>query len=135
MDSYCRDLIMSRLLDSGRDIRFSIKAYEFVFLIFGMLEKNNRNTDDFSAEEIVQMSVKTANILYGPIAEFVLADMGIKSANDIGDVIFNLIDLKLFSKSEIDSRFEFSGLSKKMLFSGARSKPLNLEKLKIFEDT
>ena len=135
MDSYCCDLIMSRLIDSGRDTRYSIRAYEFVYLVYNVLEKIKHRTDDFSAKEIVQSAVKTANAFYGSIAEFVLSDMGIKSASDIGAIIFNLVDLNIFSKSEYDENTEFQALSKKSLFSGVKPKPLDMEKLKNFEDT
>ncbi|MCL1946151.1 MAG: hypothetical protein FWF51_03225 [Chitinivibrionia bacterium] len=137
MDSYCCDLIMSRLIDSGRDVRYSIRAYEFVYLAFNVLEKKQTvaRTYDFSAKEIVQTAVNTANAFYGSIAEFVLADMGIKTANDIGAIIFNLVDLNIFSKSEYDETMEFQALSEKPLFFGVKPKPLNIEKLKFFEDT
>jgi uncharacterized repeat protein (TIGR04138 family) len=106
-------------------------------LAFNVLEKKQTvaRTYDFSAKEIVQTAVNTANAFYGSIAEFVLADMGIKTANDIGAIIFNLVDLNIFSKSEYDETMEFQALSEKPLFSGVKPKPLNIEKLKFFEDT
>ena len=135
MDYYCRDLIMSRLLDSGRDTRFSLRAYEFIFVVFSVLEKADRGLSGFSSREVVETSVKTASVLYGPMAEFVFANMGIKAASDIGAIISNLVDLEIFSRSGIDRSGEFLLLSEKPLFSKIQPKPLNIENLKIFEDT
>lgn len=135
MDFYSRALIISRLLDSGRDIRFSLRAYEFVFFIFSVLKKSNPNANSFSSKEIVETSVKIANSLYGPIAELVLSDAGIKTINDIESIISNLVYLNIFTKSSVYDDFEFSQLSLKTHFSKVCRKPLNIEKLKIFEDT
>ena len=122
---------MSRLLDSGRDTRFSLRAYEFVYLMF----MADLGPEGFSSEIIVDMTVITASIFYGPIAEFALADMGIKTANDIGAIISNLVDLEILAKNNINGNDEFLYLSKKPLFSRIGPKPLNMEFLKIFEDT
>jgi uncharacterized repeat protein (TIGR04138 family) len=100
-----------------------------------VLERTENQTGDFFAREIVQNAVKTASALYGSIAEFVLADMGIKTASDIGEIIFNLSDLNIFSKNDVEECDEFLALSKKPLFFKVKSKPLNMEKLKNFEDT
>jgi len=136
MDSYYRDLIVSRLIDTGRDTRFTLRAYEFVYLIFAVLEKSSLNTEyGFSAKDVVQTSEKMAVALYGPIAEFVLADMGIKSANDIGAIIGNLVDLDIFVKDGFYGNDDFAEISKKPLFSKAQFKPLDIENLKIFEDS
>jgi uncharacterized repeat protein (TIGR04138 family) len=133
MNDYNRDLIIYRLLDSKRDTRFALRAYEFISLIFSVLEKAGRA--HFSAKEIIDTTVKTATILYGPVAEFVLEDMGIKTTEDIGDIISNLIDLKIMTRDNIDSRYKFLFFPKKSLFSKKNLKPLNIEKLKVFEDT
>lgn len=136
MDNYCRDIVSSRLIDSGRDTRYSLKAYEFVYMIFSILEKINfEQKEDFSPELITEKAAATAATIYGSLAEFVLADMGIKSASDIGAIIVNLTDLEIFSPSDICASQDFEILSQKPLFSKVRPKPLNTEKLKNFEDT
>jgi uncharacterized repeat protein (TIGR04138 family) len=44
---------------------------------------------------------------YGPMAMTVLAEFGIHSCEDIGEIVFTLITHKLASKSETDSREDF----------------------------
>lgn len=135
MDEYCRDMITSRLLDNKRDVRYSIDAYDFVFSIFNSLEKNKEGKDDFSAKEITAAAVETANVWYGPLAQYALESMGIKTARDIGAIIFNLVDLKLFFKNDFDKYDDFEEFPLKPLFSRIIPKPIDVENLKIFEDT
>jgi len=135
MDAYCKDIITSRLLDNKRDIRYSLDAYDFVFLVFNSLEKNDNGKDDFSAKEITSTAVETANVRYGSIAQHVLASMGIKTARDIGAIVSNLVDLKLFFKNDFDKYSDFEEFPLKPLFTKINLKPIDIENLKIFEDT
>ena len=136
MDSYCRGLISARLIDSGRDTRYSLKAYEFIYMVFSILEKTDlEQKDGFSARRIVEQTTTTAATIYASIAEFVLADMGIKSVSDIEAIVGNFSDLNIFSKADACERLDFEKLAKKPLFSKVKPRAINIEKLKIFEDT
>jgi uncharacterized repeat protein (TIGR04138 family) len=137
--------IKLRIINTGRDTRYSIKAYEFFALVkdylVGSIKKNNPDALDalryrLFAEDIVKSAVKIAVVLYGPVAKHVLADMGILDAKDIGAVAFNLVSLGFLEQNVILSNYEdFVNISKKPLFGKIKPKPLNMEKLKIFNDT
>lgn len=45
---------------------------------------------------------------YGPLAKTVLNTWGITRCRDIGDIVFNLIEYSVFSKTENDRREDFS---------------------------
>lgn len=45
---------------------------------------------------------------FGPMARTVLTDWGITRCADFGEIVFNLIDYNVFSKTETDSREDFS---------------------------
>jgi uncharacterized repeat protein (TIGR04138 family) len=47
---------------------------------------------------------------FGPMAKTVLNSWGVRSCADIGDIVFNLIDQKVFSKTESDRREDFAGI-------------------------
>jgi len=47
--------------------------------------------------------------LYGPMAITVLDDWGVHRCEDFGELVFNLIENQVFSKTEQDSREEFKG--------------------------
>lgn len=44
---------------------------------------------------------------YGPMARTVLAEWGITRCGDFGDIVFNLIEYNVFSKTEQDRREDF----------------------------
>lgn len=45
---------------------------------------------------------------YGPLAKTVLADWGVERCADFGDLVFNLIEYNVFSKTDQDRREDFS---------------------------
>lgn len=47
---------------------------------------------------------------FGPLAFTVLTSWGIKRCEDIGEMVFNLIDYGVFSKNESDTREDFSAI-------------------------
>jgi uncharacterized repeat protein (TIGR04138 family) len=47
---------------------------------------------------------------YGPLARTVLNTWGIKRCRDFGDIVFNLIEYNVFSKTENDRREDFSDI-------------------------
>ena len=136
MDNYCRGLIEARLISPKRDLRYTMKAYEFVFKVFSVLEKvEARQEEDFSAKQITDTAVSMATGSFGPLAKYVLSDMGIKRADDFYEIISNFVDLKIFTKTEYSGRLEFEELAKKPLFAKTKSIPLDIEKLKNFDDS
>jgi len=47
--------------------------------------------------------------LYGPMAKALLNEWGIQRCEDFGEIVFNLVDHGLLSKTEKDSRDDFKG--------------------------
>ncbi len=47
---------------------------------------------------------------YGPMSYTVLSDWGIHSCEDIGEMVFNLIDYSVFSKNDQDSKEDFASI-------------------------
>jgi uncharacterized repeat protein (TIGR04138 family) len=47
---------------------------------------------------------------FGPMAKTVLNDWGIKRCRDFGDLVFNLIEYNVFSKTADDQREDFSDI-------------------------
>ncbi|MCX7726020.1 MAG: hypothetical protein N2053_04135, partial [Chitinispirillaceae bacterium] len=44
---------------------------------------------------------------YGPLARAVLKEWGINTTDDIGNIVYNLIDIGIMSKQEEDRKEEF----------------------------
>jgi uncharacterized repeat protein (TIGR04138 family) len=47
---------------------------------------------------------------YGPLAKTVLTTWGVKRCSDFGDIVFNLIEYNVFSKTDNDRREDFAEL-------------------------
>ncbi len=96
-----------------RDPRFTAEAYHFVFeaLDFAMMRtgKHRRRGSDrhLSVEELLDGIRKYALGQYGPLARVVLETMGIYATEDLGDVVFNLVDAELLNKQDEDDRQQF----------------------------
>lgn len=49
---------------------------------------------------------------FGPMARSVLNSWGLTRGEDVGEIVYNLIDAGLMSKTEEDSRDDFAGIMK-----------------------
>jgi uncharacterized repeat protein (TIGR04138 family) len=46
---------------------------------------------------------------FGPMARTVLEDWGIRACEDFGEIVFNMVEHKILSKTDDDSREHFKG--------------------------
>lgn len=98
------------------DTRYDRKAYDFVRLGLEYTVKDLRKRDSVRAErsrhvsgpELLEGLRAYALEQYGPLAKTVLNAWGIRSCQDIGGVVFNLIEYNVFSKTDNDRREDFS---------------------------
>ena len=100
------------------DPRFDRKAYDFVRHGLDHAVKELKKKD--SARIARTAHVTGAELLdglrlyaldqYGPLAKTVLNDWGITRCTDFGDIVFNLIEYNVFSKTDNDRREDFSDL-------------------------
>ncbi|MGM0444623.1 MAG: Minf_1886 family protein [Fibrobacterota bacterium] len=96
-----------RIIKSGRDPRYAIGAYGTVAAAFDFFRLRSGVQGHISAEQIVHALAELALAKYGPMAESVLSYMGITSPADIGNIVYNLIDIGIFSKQDDDSLDDF----------------------------
>ena len=111
-----------RLLEQDR--RFKIDAYQFVreglsfaqeVLHMGE-ESPPPDAEDVDApperhltgQQLCLAIREYASEQYGLMAKTVLNSWGIYSTSDIGDIVYNLIEVKLMKKSEDDRREDFN---------------------------
>ncbi len=100
------------------DARFDRKAYDFVRLGLDHTVKELRKRDTTRAErsrhvsgpELLDGLRSYALDQYGPLAKTVLNTWGVKCCRDFGDIVFNLIEYNVFSKTENDRREDFSDI-------------------------
>lgn len=62
-----------------------------------------------TAHELVEGMLDLATVRFGLMAELVLREWGLKSAEDVGRITFALIEVGVFSKQPTDRIEDFSG--------------------------
>lgn len=100
------------------DPRYDRKAYDFVRLGLDHTVKELRKKDAARAErsrhvsgpELLDGLRAYALEQYGPLAKTVLNAWGVQRCRDFGDIVFNLIEYNVFSKTDNDRREDFSDI-------------------------
>jgi uncharacterized repeat protein (TIGR04138 family) len=98
------------------DSRFDRRAYDFVRLGLDHTVKEIRRKDATRAEknrhvngpELLDGLRVYALDQYGPLAKTVLNAWGVKRCRDFGDIVFNLIEHHVFSKTDNDRPEDFA---------------------------
>ena len=105
-----------------RDSRYAYEAYEFVFdalehtltrlgrksqVQANALEEGEQHV---TAVELLEGACDLAQREFGLMARVVLRMWGIRRTDDIGALVFNLIDANLMNKNEDDRREDFHGV-------------------------
>ncbi len=62
-----------------------------------------------SGQELSQGLAAFALAEFGPMARFTLATWGLHTTEDFGEVVYNLIEIGLFSQSKNDRKEDFNG--------------------------
>jgi uncharacterized repeat protein (TIGR04138 family) len=100
------------------DTRFDRQAYNFVRQALDQTVKELKKKSPERAGK--SQHVTGAELLlgirayaldqYGPLTKTVLNNWGIHRCSDFGDIVFNLIEYNVFSKTENDRREDFADL-------------------------
>jgi uncharacterized repeat protein (TIGR04138 family) len=99
------------------DNRYAYEAYEFVCDSVGFtqerLDRAPRDEDDpeadyhISGEELLRGCVDLAILEFGMMATLVFKHWGIQKTDDIGQIVFNLIEINRLSQSDRDDMADF----------------------------
>ena len=100
------------------DTRFDRKAYDFIRLGLDHTVKELKNKESartsrsrhVSGPELLEGLRVYALEQFGPLTKTVLESWGIRRCSDFGDIVFNLIEYNVFSKTDNDRREDFSDL-------------------------
>ena len=100
------------------DPRFDPKAYDFVRFALEHTVKELRKKEGareekarhVSGPELLMGMRAYALEQYGPMAKTVLNAWGVRKCSEFGDIVFNLIDYSVFTKTETDRREDFTDI-------------------------
>ena len=90
----------------AKDDRYNGRAYA---LLMDVVHYLGREGGRFGAEEIMDEFRETALDQFGPLAYRVLTEWGLKSCEDIGEMMFNLAESRRIGKDENDTHESFIG--------------------------
>jgi len=100
--------ILDRLRD--RNPRFHGKAYVFVLSALHSVMESLDKPRHITGAELAQGARRLALSRFGPMARTVLEFWGIHSTEDLGEIVFALVDCGVLLKQEEDSLEDFRGV-------------------------
>ncbi len=96
----------------AKDPRYDPHAYEFVREALHVAVKHFREGQEdqhVTGQEVLEGVRLHALEEYGPMALHLLNDWGIQRGEDVGNIVYNLIDTGYFGKKDGDSLEDFAG--------------------------
>lgn len=96
-----------------RDKRFDPHAYFFLkdaldFTLKRIAEANGGQARHVSGPELLEGYRDYALVQFGPMASTLMKEWSIRKCQDVGDMVFHLIEEQVFGKQESDKKEDFS---------------------------
>jgi uncharacterized repeat protein (TIGR04138 family) len=98
----------------AKDARFHLDAYIFVREALDHTQRTvrkdkSKRTPHVTGQQLLEGIRDYALSQFGPMTQMVLEEWGVRSCQDFGDIVFNMVDVGLLAKTEEDSRADFQG--------------------------
>ncbi|MFA5060615.1 MAG: Minf_1886 family protein [Candidatus Omnitrophota bacterium] len=97
--------IMEQLCAS--DTRYRRDAYDFILEALSFTQKKFRRVKHVSGKELLEGAKELLISRFGPMTLSVLEYWGIKTTEDFGYIVFNLVEHKILSRTDEDSMEDF----------------------------
>jgi uncharacterized repeat protein (TIGR04138 family) len=103
---------LARIL--AKDTRYTAEAYGFVREALDYTQKKlgpvpKKEVRHVSGQQLLEGARAYALSQYGPMAKTVLNEWGLHSCEDIGEIVFGMVENNLLAKTDRDSRDDFKG--------------------------
>jgi len=99
--------VFSLLKILDKDKRYNPEAYSFIMASLDYTMKKLKRKGHVTGQELSDGARDYCLDQFGPMARLVLEKWGIKSTNDFGEIVFNLIDSGLLGKTDKDRKEDF----------------------------
>lgn len=101
----------------ARDARYAKDAYKFIREVLAHAQKKVapnkkiqvQQPQHISGQELLESMQRYTLKEFGPMGKHVLAEWGIFRCEDVGDVVFNMVEAKILSKRNQDVQEDFAG--------------------------
>ncbi len=90
------------------DRRYSSEAYFFVSEVLSFTQETLGKKGHVTGQELLDGMRRYAMREFGYMARVVLESWGVKRTEDVGEIVFKLVNHGLLGKTENDSRNDFS---------------------------
>jgi uncharacterized repeat protein (TIGR04138 family) len=90
-----------------RDTRYKIDAYSFVLETLNYSVRKLKSRRHVRGKELLDGVKQYAMGQFGPMVCTVFEHWGLKSTEDVGNIVFSLVDAGILSKTEEDSIDDF----------------------------
>ena len=90
--------------------RFHAKAYLFLLSVLHHVMETLDRPRHISGQELAEGVREIALERYGPMARTVLEHWGIHATDDLGDIVFALVDCGILIKQDDDRKEDFRGV-------------------------
>ena len=91
----------------AKDGRYKPDSYEFLMQALHFSQDKLKRQGHITARELLEGIRELAIEQYGPMVKTVLKHWGIAKTGDFGNIVFNMAENKLLSKTETDSIDDF----------------------------
>ncbi|NOU35796.1 MAG: hypothetical protein HOO88_03370 [Kiritimatiellaceae bacterium] len=92
----------------ARDSRYAVDAYAFVRAGLDHTVRRLEKPRHISGQELLDGIREFALFEFGPMTKTVLNDWGVRRTEDIGEIVFNMVETGMLGKTEKDSRADFA---------------------------
>ena len=93
-----------------KDDRYSAQAYYFIFDALDYTIQRMRKVRHVTGKELLDGIRAYATANFGFLARTVLAEWGIVATRDFGEIVFNLVEAGLLSRTDRDTREDFENV-------------------------
>lgn len=90
-----------------KDKRYKFEAYAFVLAAIEVARKQTKKEKHVTGQELCQGLKTLAQNEFGIMAKTVLETWGIKTTDDIGNIVYNMIEVGMMDKTEEDKLEDF----------------------------
>jgi uncharacterized repeat protein (TIGR04138 family) len=101
------DEMLDRILQ--RDRRYAREAYAFVHEALQFTVQRTGRKGHVTGRELCEGMCEFALAQFGRLARTVLDQWGVRKSEDVGEIVFNMVEVGLLKKREEDAREDFVG--------------------------
>ena len=99
---------LEKIID--KDKRYKKDAYEFLLEALAFTQNKEKAHRHVSGQELLLGIKEYALTRFGGMSKTVFEHWGIKNTEDFGEIVFNMVNAGLLSKTETDSKNDFKGV-------------------------